>query len=245
MNFEKENRFFNMAFIVSVVAFTYILILFPKDSIAYSSAESCPKQITHIDNLQFSRAYQEDLAECWISINDMNSYINLVYRSYLIASDGLLMVFNSYGTGPASTNTGARHYYFFPREVYFNEVSLHKDIVSVRLNKKLNLQFNTKSLSLINQAGFQVKTDLKVNRNNHGGVEVLNYDGVFLDLGFALGKSPAENPEGKSTFKNQFSQICEVRNRQIFDYKDNDSYLHGDRVLQSTVNKICPEFKWQ
>lgn len=223
---------------------TLLGLFFSITAMAYSAPENCPKKLTHVNNLQFSRAYQEDLSECWISIDNMNGYQKLIYRSYLITTDGLLMVFNSYGSGPNSTHTGARQYYFFPREVFTNEVDLQKDLVSVRLNSKLKFQFQTKVLNLVNQPEFKIKTDPKINRNNKGGVEILEYNGVYLDLGFSMGKSPSDNAEGKSLFKNQFGQACEVINKQIFDYKNDDNFLHGDNVLQATVQRICPEFKW-
>lgn len=227
------------------VCFIVSLLLFSMNSKAYSPPENCPKKITSVNNLQFGRSYQEDTSECWISIDNMNGYQKLIYRSYLVTSDGLLMVFNSYGSGPNSSYTGARMFYFFPRESFTNEVKLEKDLVSVRLNSKLRFQFQTKILNLVSQENLKIKTDPKINRNNKGGVEVLQYNGVFLDVGFSMGKSPTDNPDGKSVFKNQFGQNCEVINRQIFDYKGDDNYLHGDNVLRADIERICPDFKWQ
>lgn len=227
------------------VCFIVCLVLFSAKSKAYSPPENCPRKITSVNNLQFARTYQEDTSQCWISIDNMDGYKKLIYRSYLVTSDGLLMVFNSYGSGPNSSYTGARMFYFFPREIFTNEVALENNLVSVRLNSKLKFQFQTKVLNLVNQDNFKIKTDPKINRNNKGGVEVVQYQGVFLDVGFSMGKSPTDNPAGKSVFKNQFGQSCEVLNKQIFDYKGDDNYLHGDNVLKADIERICPDFKWQ
>lgn len=241
---DQHNLYMSTKILYKISLFLLLSFLSHQAS-AYSTEENCPKKITSVNNLQFSRAYQDEIAECWISIDNMNGYQKLIYRSYLITSDGLLMVFNSYGSGPNSTHTGARMFYFFPREIFSNEVKLEKDLVSVRLNSKVQFQFQTKVLNLVDQENFKVKTDPKINRNNKGGVEIQKYDGVFLDVGFSMGKSPTDNPERFSVFKNQLGQSCQVLNKQIFDYKGDDNYLHGDNVLKATVERICPDFKWQ
>ena len=54
--------------------------------------------------------------KCYVSIDPMSTP-HLVYRGYSIFSDGLLMVFSSYGDGQESNPnlTSAREFYFFPR----------------------------------------------------------------------------------------------------------------------------------
>lgn len=230
--------------IFTIVFFIVLLLLTSFKADAYSEPENCPRKITRFNNLQFTRNFHEDIYECWISIDNSKAYLNLIYRSYLITTDGLLMVFNSYGSGSSSTHTGARMFYFFPREVFTNEVQLGNDAVSIKLNQKLKFQFRTKTLNLVNQENFKVKTDPKISRNNRGGVEILKYNGVYLDVGFSMGMAPSDKREGVSVFKNQFGQSCQVTNNQIFDYKDDENYLHGDNVLKGTVARLCPDFKW-
>ncbi|MCB0368903.1 MAG: hypothetical protein KDD45_05485 [Bdellovibrionales bacterium] len=219
-------------------------LLFSLKGFSYSSEENCPRLLTHVDNLQFLRNYQDDISECWISIDNMNGYQNFIYRSYLVTSDGMLMVFNSYGEGPNSTHTGARVFYFFPREPFLNQTEVQKNLVSVQINSQLKFQFNTQELSLINQENFKVKTDAKISPKNKGGVEILKYNGVYLDGGFSLGRSPLENPESVSKFTNSRGQICRIKNKFIFDYKNDDIYIHGDEVLKEDVHLACPDFIW-
>lgn len=229
----------------NILKFISVLVLgFSSLSLGYSDPDKCPKKLTHFDNLQFGRSYQEETAECWISIDNMDAYKTLIYRSYLITTEGLLMVFNSYGKGPSSSFTGARMFYFLPREVFLNEISQKKNLLSVRLNSRLNLQFETKKLNLVNQENFKVITDPKITRKNNGGVEIKKYTGVYLDTGFSLGEAPTTNPERSSFFVNPQGQKCSVLNKQIFDYKNGEMYLQGDSILKATVQRVCPEFVW-
>ncbi|MCK6598639.1 MAG: hypothetical protein L6Q37_09770 [Bdellovibrionaceae bacterium] len=233
----KNTKFRSYAFI--------FCLLFQLKLLAYSEPQNCQRWLTSLNNLQFLRNYQTDISSCWLSLDNMNGYTNFVYRSYLVTSDGLFLVFNSYGSGPNSTHTGAREFYFFPREPFRNDVEMDQDTVSIKINHLFKLQFETKVIRLVNQFNFKVKTDPKINRNNQGGVEILKYPGVYLDLGFSMGRSPSDDPQRKGVFKNDLDQSCTVQNKDIFDYKEGDSVLQGDNVLKETVSKICPDFLWK
>ncbi len=213
-------------------------------SFGYSRPEDCQYQITHRDNLQFSMQYQEDRAECWHSIHPMNGYDGMVYRSFLISSDGMFFVFNSYGKGPDSKTTGARIYYFFPREIYTYGVTLADHQASVKLNSKLTFDFESNNLYPLNNANIVFKNYTSVNPKNAGGVEVLRYNGVYLDTGFMMGKQANSVPTLKSMFKNQFGQKCSIVNQTLFDYKNGDVILKNDIVLHRIVAAQCPTFKW-
>lgn len=215
-------------------------------SFGYSRPEDCTFQITHRDNLQFSRQYKKDRAECWHSVHPRNGYETLTYRSYLLTSDGMLFIFNSFGNGNEAKTTGARAYYFFPREDhYISEAILTDEQAAIRLNSKLTLRFETKNLYVLNNESLVVKNYTSINPKNAGGVEVLRYNGVYLDAGFMLGKSTTSVPTLKSMFKNQFGQKCSVQNQVIFDYKEGDAILKHDTVLHRIVAAQCPKFRWK
>ncbi|MBL7544365.1 MAG: hypothetical protein JNL11_11155 [Bdellovibrionaceae bacterium] len=213
-------------------------------SSAFSLPENCRYNITARANMQFGQSYQKETGECWFSISPFDAYQTLSYRSFLVSSSGLLFVFNSYGYGPNSTHTGAREYYFFPRESFTGQVVLNDDMVSVRMNYKLTLQFETKNIYPLNTENIMIRNATSVNAKNAGGMEVLRYNGVYLDTGFTLGKSPSEVKSNKSMFKNQFGQKCMLLNSLIFDYKDEQPYLMHDVILHQVVAKQCPNFRW-
>lgn len=230
----------------SRIFFILLVVILLKSTIGFSFSlpENCQYQITHRDNLQYSQMYQKDVAECWFNIHPMNGYESMTYRSYLVTSSGLFFVFNSYGEGSDQKTTGAREYYFFPRETFTGGVNLTADKVSVKMNSKLTMDFETKNLYPLNNPNLVIRNAISINPKNAGGVEVLKYNGVFLDTGFMMGKSPSSVKTIKSMFKNQFGQKCLVLNQDLFDYKDNNPILFHDIVLKRVVASKCPEFKW-
>lgn len=213
---------------------------------SFSLPEDCKYQVTHRSNLQFSQRYQKDIAECWFSIQPMNGYVDLKYRSYLVTSSGMLLVFNSFGAGSNEKTTGARQYFFFPRETFVaGGISLSDDVLLVRVNSKLTLQFETKNLYPLNTENISIKNDTLISPKNAGGVEVLRYNGVYLDTGFMMGNSPNQIQTVKSMFKNQFGEKCSVLNSVIFDYKKSDPTLLHDVLLKKIVAAQCPSFRWE
>lgn len=213
-------------------------------SLAFSLPKDCPHQLTHRENLQFSQQYQKDVAECWFSFDHMDSFETMKYRSYLISSAGLLFVFNSYGNGPQDKFTGAREYYFFPRETFRGGVKLGADKISVKMNSKLTIEFETKNIYPLNNPNLILKNLTSINPNNAGGLEVLKYNGVFLDTGFTLGRSPSSIKTNKSMFRNQNGQKCLVLNSELFDYKINSAVLPHDTIVKRIVALKCPQFSW-
>ena len=227
-------------FFISLVALTFNSSL----SYSYSLPENCKYEITHRDNLQYSKQYENDVGECWFSVHPMNGYETMTYRSYLITSSGLFFVFNSYGEGSDQKTTGAREYYFFPRETFSGGVVLTPDKVSIPMNHKLTIEFETKHLYPLNSPNLVIRNALAINSKNAGGVEILKYNGTYLDTGFVMGKSPSTIKTNKSIFKNQFGQKCLVLNRDIFDYKDDNTELQDDVILKEVVASQCPDYKW-
>lgn len=211
---------------------------------SFSLAENCKYQVTHRENLQYSQQYQKEIAECWFSVHPMNGYEKMVYRSYLLTTAGLFFVFNSYGEGSDQKTTGAREYYFFPRDTFTGGIVLNNDKVAVRVNRKLTIEFDTKTLYPLNNPNLVLKNSIAVTPKNAGGVEVLKYNGVYLDTGFTMGKSPSSVMTNKSMFKNQLGQKCSVLNQDLFDFKDGDPILLHDLVLKDIVAAKCPAFTW-
>src|SRR5690348_13146670 len=85
-------------------------------ALSYASGpqRNCQESLTSIGNVQ---AFQLPMAkgECSVSIRTVKYSSDLIYRDYLAFTNGLLLVFNSYGEGDEQTHTGAREFYFLPR----------------------------------------------------------------------------------------------------------------------------------
>lgn len=235
----KKKLKFNLSYFV----FLLISIHFIENIYAYSEAKNCKRVLVGKNNMQFSQNFHKDTAECVLDILPRDGYLTMWYRSYYISSSGLFMIFNSYGDGPSSTTTGAREFYFLPRRPYQDLTELTDQYARVVINHNVALDFmTTKDLKLINNQNITFKVDPKINKKNKGGVEIVSYKGVYLDVGFSMGRSPSENKESVSTFVNSSRQKCQLKNKFIFDYKNGNIYLFGDSVISQILQKQCPKF---
>jgi hypothetical protein len=117
---------------------------------ALADGAECTRLITHHENTQISRDYWTDSETCFSSVHPRDAYTNLIYRDYLITSEGLLMVFNSYGPGDNAKTTGAREFYFFPRKdkkVEFQHDPGRQEIM-VKVTDRLSFVFDTKTAQI-------------------------------------------------------------------------------------------------
>ncbi len=184
--------------------------------------------------------------DCFVSLDPRNTN-NLIYRSFLFDDSGLFMIFNSLGNGPESESTGAREFYFFPRQV--NEVSYQYDAPSQRLSVKTPsgkiFVFNTEKAILVSASNSTLAIDYDVNGKNKGGIEFLKNDGLYLDLGFTLAQSPSQNPNRKVTFKDSQQNSCVVKNSDVFRYTvDQDAiFQYNDIQLKKFLKNACPMLK--
>lgn len=209
-----------------------------------SPAFACNKvPPTHVGSTQI---YLGDLGDkCFISINPMAS-TNLVYRSYAIFDDGLLMAFNSYGDGEdVSRLTGAREFYFFPRT---GKLSVTGDeaagtITAVMANGD-TLVFNANTSEPVSFGRGTVKTANRVAPDNAGGIEIPSYNGLILDTGFRQGGSPAGRRGATSVFRDASGGSCTVTNSEIFEYAGGEHWLkHNDKELREFLRGRCPSLR--
>ncbi|MCX7978840.1 MAG: hypothetical protein N2578_07535 [Bdellovibrionaceae bacterium] len=206
-------------------------------------APNCPQQRLMHRNIQ---AYYTTLGGgevCAVSVHPVK-VTNMVYRDYLFTSEGLLMVFNSFGWGPPSSDTGAREFFFFPRgtEAVRFESDLEKDLFRVRMVNGKWVQFEGDFAQISAIESGTVKVSADVNRNNNGGIEFPSFDGLILDGGWLLGSSPFSHPSRSSTFRDGKGKTCQVKNSEIFTYSADGDYFHrfNDRDLKLFLARRCP-----
>jgi len=209
-----------------------------------ASATSCADKYEVLDNTTVRSVPGEN--SCYITVGPRN-VTNLTYRDFLIDDTGLFMIFNSFGPGPESETTGAREYYFFPRNVaslgYTYDSSTQR--LSVTNPSGKIFVFNTEKAILVSISGTVVSQDYNVDIANNGGIEIHQNDGIYLDLGFTLGQSPSQSSTRKVTFKDRSGQTCQVKNSQIFRYTaDSDViFKYSDAALTRFLSKTCPQLK--
>lgn len=175
-----------------------------------------------------TQAYAGSLGSglCFLSIQSMES-TDLVYRSYGLFSDGVLLVFNSFCDGPVASCTGAREFHFFPRR---GALKLHIDpavpSVAATLEDGGLATFDPATAQLASLERGEVVVDPNVDPGNQGGVEIPRYAGLMLDAGFRMGELPSGKPGRTSTFRDAAGNTCTVTNSEIF------AYANGDRALK-------------
>lgn len=209
-------------------------------------AGTCDDHIEGRANIQVQRL-QLSSGQCFLSIHPMDA-MSLIYRDYLFTSDGMMMVFNSFGEGSDNDTTGAREFYFFPRrkavsEYVFNDKK-NELIVSHTDGFEYVFDYNSAQIKSITWAKVKLAKDILP--ENRGGVEVTNYKGLMLDTGFRRGASPSDNPVKPSTFTDENGKTCSVKNSELFDYSNNNTVFkfNTDKALAAFIKKTCPQLKF-
>ncbi len=209
-----------------------------------STPANCVDKVERRANIQVQVILSSNQKSCFLNISSRQSS-NLVYRSYLMSDEGLFMVFNSFGDGEIDEDTGARNFYFFPRLIpnptyQWNDQDQVLEVIHTNGDKFL-FDYKTAEIKGIGQGQVTVAADIsKVHR---GGVEILNYKGLLLDAGFAIGRSPSAVGSGDAVFKDHQGQFCSLKNRELFEMdKDQDiRFMFDDPGLKLFLNKRCPQ----
>lgn len=207
------------------------------------AVSACPRvDPVHVGNTQ---GYADGFSsgKCYVSIGSM-LVTDLIYRSYGFFSNGLLMVFNSYGDGEDNNPnlTSAREFYFFPRT---GALSLEMDktagTVSVVMADGGRVVINPETSQIASLDRGSVLVAPRIDPADRGGVEITSYAGLMLDAGFRMGESPAGRPKADSTFRDAQGHLCTVKNTEVFAYANGDHELkHTDAELKAFLKTRCP-----
>lgn len=223
------------------LAFLLFFLITPLRSLAY-----CEDFLVGINNLQVYRQVESGSTECYVSLQPRNIE-GLVYRDYLITSQGLLMVFNSYGEGPSSEATGAREFYFFPRgiksELEIKTTEAEGGFIQVQMPSGRWVTFSGETADISSLDSGSILRDPKIYKENRGGIEITSYDGLMLDAGFTIGKSPTDDLNRKSTFRDSEGRTCQLQNRLIFTKVDVNSVLKSDVEISKLLKSKCPTLR--
>ncbi|MBK7963442.1 MAG: hypothetical protein IPK04_20945 [Bdellovibrionales bacterium] len=68
-------------------------------------------------------------------------------------------------------------------------------------------------------------------------------DGLMLDAGFTIGKSPTDDLNRKSTFRDSEGRTCQLQNRLIFTKVDVNSVLKSDVEISKLLKSKCPTLR--
>ena len=187
-------------YFLKTISTLFFLNLFVKVALAASLTEAnpaplmtdlCPDQLVAFENIQLEQSLTGNGTECFLSIHPRDAYSTLIYRDYLAASDGMLMVFNSYSAELSAASDGAREFYLFPNEFKGFQWKVEDQYLVVTGFVDRVLKFSLKTAQLEEISGATVKLADKVAPNNKGGLEITSADFFYIDAGFKLGDSPS------------------------------------------------------
>ncbi|MBI2363212.1 MAG: hypothetical protein HYV15_07510, partial [Elusimicrobia bacterium] len=209
---------------------------------APGKAAACPRvDPVHAGGTQ---GYADELRAglCFVSITPMDS-TGLVYRNYGVFSDGMLMVFNSFGDGDDTAKfTGAREFYFFPRAGALRlAIDPAAPSVSVTMADGGVLAFDPATAQVRAVDRGSVTVAARVDPADKGGVEFPAYSGLMLDAGFRMGELPSGRPGAESVFRDANGRSCAVKNSEVYAYAGGDrSFKFDDAALKAFLKTRCP-----
>jgi hypothetical protein len=204
-------------------------------------ASECTDFHTRYGSFHFQRLSTHD-GSCLLNIDPFDVG-NFKYRGYLVSSEGMLMVFNSYNATDDSDSTGARIFHFFPRINTPDVASLDNESLVQTATPGLKLVLSQEKARILRMIGADIKEDPVVQSGNQGGVEIKKSQFLYLDSGFMLGGDVTSLPDRISTFHDSKGRTCSVQNRELFNYtSDGDTSLKfNDAKLKVFLKSRCPK----
>ncbi len=221
------------------------LILFPSLTFA-ADLSNCKDVVTRRANIQVQVLLARQGTNCFLTVTSVQKP-TLIYRDYLFTSDGMFLVFNSLNGEDDADSTAAREFHFFPRVnsspgFVWNDQERRLEVTHTN-GDVFYFDYETAQIKGMGKGQVFVAPDIR--KENRGGVEILSYQGLVLDVGFAVGHLPASSLSEFSIFKDAYSNTCKVVNHDIFvvtGFSDID-FKYPDRELKPFLKNLCPQLQ--
>lgn len=227
------------------LSFAFLAIILSQNLLAAElgshSKVPCDEYLVRHGAFKFQR-FESDDKTCYSGADPFNVPDSMIYRSYLVTNEGLLMVFNSFSTSNAPAATGARVFYFFPRNQTPEIVPVGSaQVIYKTATQGVELILSQKKAQILGMKGGKVKENPKVSPSNAGGVEFSAVKFLYLDSGFTQGHDPTSVPSRTSKFVDSNGASCVVENSEIFNYVGDDSnFKFTDAELKDYLKSRCP-----
>jgi hypothetical protein len=206
---------------------------------SFSKEGVCESNVEFLENMRIQTG-KFKLNDCFISLSPRKTN-GMYYRTFLITSSGRFLIFNSFGSGPSSTHSGAREFNFFKRT---KEISYRilDETVEVLLSNGDKLTFNKELVTPVSIDRGVVEFDPVITPENNGGVNITHYRGLMLDFGFQMGMSPSWYLNRESTFIDEISNTCLIKNSEFLYKKNSEIYwkFKNDERLFDYLKNKCP-----
>lgn len=210
--------------------------------------QDCPERLERIGFTQIHQmeTYKKD--NCYIATSNTQDYSDLIYRSYLVSKDSLL-VFLSLGSGPEELNTGAKEFFFFPRDVKTQNFMGSGDQKTIHISTRYDFDFtfDAETSQLLDVTNAVVSVDPKISPDNDAGVTMTPLKGLIYELPFMINGAPSGELQKTGVMKDAFGHRCQVKVGQIFKMVDDGgdtAIKYTDVQLKNVLKKICPQIKY-
>jgi YD repeat-containing protein len=239
----KLNIYSESKFLTSLLGGFFCVGLFGVPSLAHAAKQPCADNFEVFANTQVQTIEMNGI--CSFSVHPRNSE-QLLYRDFLFDTEGLVMIFDSYGQGSESETTAAREFHFFPRiqpMTYAYNAETRRLNITMPNGKIFSIDA-VKSI-LMDVSGTQTKLNYDITPASRGGLEIQGNDGLFMDGGYARGHSPSQNSKDKIIFKDRFGNDCRLANGDVYNYDgDGDTmFKFNDDELADYLKSECPQLK--
>ncbi len=225
----------------------WLICLFLPVQIFAADALSCKDTVDRRANLQVQVLFSGQSKHCFLTVTSLKKP-TMVYRDYLFSDDGNFLVFNSFSEGEEADSTAAREFYFFPRlnttpTYLWNDNDRRLEVTHTN-GDIFYFDYDNAQIKGIGRGQVVVSSDII--KENRGGVEFLNYQGLILDAGFAVGHSPTAVASGTAVFKAQNGKSCSLLNRDLFILTGSQDtiFKYQDADLVPFLDIRCPELKY-
>lgn len=227
---------------------TGLVFLFSTYTFAAVPPQDCKEEIVRVGLTQIHQLSNREQTNCYITTSNMNNYVDLKYRDYLVSNDSLL-VFVSIDDGPEDTSSGAKEFYFFPRNQRTSTFSISKDEREITIKGRYNFDFifDSESSHLIGMTNAKVEVDPKISAENDGGVFITPTLGLVYELPFKLGGAPSADFRKTGVFKDAYQHECRVQIGKIFKYTNSEgetAVKYTDEQLKKVLAKLCPQIRY-
>lgn len=206
---------------------------------------ACEEKRDQVGETIVEQGYFSSSKTCWVGLRQAWPK-DLIYRSYMFTSKGLVMVFNSFGEGPDNTNAGASEFYLFPVSAQVG-YQIVDDQIMVTLADGRVVEVEDKWAEPRSITGLDIEIDPKVHPENQGGVSILAQDqGLRLEAGFRLGMSPTWFLDRPSDLVDSRNQRCRIKNSEFFKRVNGDTALRYPTTaeLRRFVSRRCSQLRF-
>ncbi|MFN8791956.1 MAG: hypothetical protein ACK5Y2_10930 [Bdellovibrionales bacterium] len=235
--------------ILLLAAITFTILSSPRQGLASADqkdlAALCPRRLESFGNLQVQQTLSQDQTVCYLGFHPRDAYLTLIYRDYLLTSDGSLLVFNSLSPDEGPTSHGAREFFLYQDSFRGYSWTLSGDTLEVKGWGGRTLKFSTQDAQMIEVEGARIKVDPEVHPRNQGGFEILSSNFFFVDAGFKLGGAPSIDRKRSATLQNSKGDKCQLPNSQVFDVVNEVTSLKPQGELEKAAQKRCVSFRVQ